>query len=75
MFSDLLTEQKYMYPGICDLRLHAAYSIKITFYFDMSHVGHFPYISSIQWSLYFKTTHGTKQMWSYITGGLKIKVI
>ncbi len=28
----------------------------------------------IQWSLYFKTTHGTKKMWSYITGGLKIKV-
>ncbi len=30
---------------------------------------------SIQWSLYFKTTHGTKKMWSYIAGGLKIKVI
>ncbi len=27
-----------------------------------------------QWSLYFKTTHGTKKMWSYIAGGLKIKV-
>ncbi len=25
--------------------------------------------------LYFKTTHGTKKMWSYITGGLKIMVI
>ncbi len=30
---------------------------------------------NIQWSLYFKTTHGTKKMWSYIAGGLKIKVI
>ncbi len=29
----------------------------------------------IQGSLYFKTTHGTKKMWSYIAGGLKIKVI
>ncbi len=29
----------------------------------------------LQWSLYFKTTHGTKKMWSYIAGGLKIKVI
>ncbi len=29
----------------------------------------------IQWSLYFKTTHGTKKIWSYIAGGLKIKVI
>ncbi len=28
----------------------------------------------LQWSLYFKTTHGTKKM-SYIAGGLKIKVI
>ncbi len=27
----------------------------------------------IQWSLYFKTTHGTKNVWSYIAGGLKIK--
>ncbi len=29
---------------------------------------------TIQWSLCFKTTHGTKKMWSYIAGGLKIKV-
>ncbi len=29
----------------------------------------------VQWSLYFKTTHGTKKMWSYIASGLKIKVI
>ena len=29
----------------------------------------------IQWSLYFKTTHGTKEMSSYIAGGLRIKVI
>ncbi len=29
----------------------------------------------IQWFIYFKTTHGTKKMWSYIAGGLKIKVI
>ncbi len=29
----------------------------------------------VQWSLYFKTTHGTKKMWSCIAGGLKIKVI
>ncbi len=29
----------------------------------------------IQWSLYFKTTHGTKKMWSYIAGGLKVKVL
>ncbi len=29
----------------------------------------------IQWSLYFKTANGTKKMWSYIAGGLKIKVI
>ncbi len=29
----------------------------------------------MQWSLYFKTTHGIKKMWSYIAGGLKIKVI
>ncbi len=27
------------------------------------------------YTLYFKTTHGTKKMWSYIAGGLKIKVI
>ncbi len=31
--------------------------------------------NAIQWSLYFKTTHGTKKMWSYIAGGPKIKVI
>ncbi len=30
---------------------------------------------SIQWSFYFKTTHGTKKMWSYIAGGLKVKPI
>ncbi len=30
---------------------------------------------TVQWSLYFKTTHVTKKMWSYIAGGLKIKVI
>ncbi len=30
---------------------------------------HFP----VQWSLYFKATHGTKKMWSYIAGGPKIK--
>ncbi len=30
---------------------------------------------NIQRSLYFKITHGTKKMWSYIAGGLKIKVI
>ncbi len=29
----------------------------------------------LQRSLYFKTTHGTKKMGSYIAGGLKIKVI
>ncbi len=29
----------------------------------------------VQWSLYFKTTHGTKKMWSYIVGGFNIKVI
>ncbi len=29
----------------------------------------------LQWSLYFKTTHGTKKMWSYMAGSLKIKVI
>ena len=29
----------------------------------------------VQWSLYFKTTHGTQKMWSRIAGGLKIKVI
>ncbi len=29
----------------------------------------------VQWSLYFKTTHETKKMWSCIAGGLKIKVI
>ncbi len=32
-------------------------------------------LSHIQWSLYFKTTHGTKNIWYYIAGGLKIKVI
>ncbi len=32
-------------------------------------------LSPVQWSLYFKTTHGTKKMWSYIAGGLKIKII
>ncbi len=32
-------------------------------------------VTPIQWSLYFKTTHVTKKMWSYIAGGLKIKVI
>ncbi len=31
--------------------------------------------SEVQWSLCFKTTHGTKRMWYYIAGGLKIKVI
>ncbi len=30
-------------------------------------------ILQLQWSLYFKTTHGTKKMWSYIAGGLKIR--
>ncbi len=25
----------------------------------------------VQWSLYFKTTHGTRKLWSYIAGGLK----
>ena len=29
----------------------------------------------IQWSLYFKPTHGTKKMWSYTAGGLELKVI
>ncbi len=29
----------------------------------------------LQWSRYFKTTHGTKKLWSYIAGGLKIMVI
>ena len=29
---------------------------------------------TIQWSLYFKTTHGTMKLWSYIAGGPKIKV-
>ncbi len=29
---------------------------------------------AVEWSLYFKTTHGTKKMWYYIAGGLKIKV-
>ncbi len=32
-------------------------------------------IVGLQQSLYFKTTHGTKKMWSYIAFGLKIKVI
>ncbi len=27
----------------------------------------------IQWSLYFKTTHATKKMWSYIEGHLTQK--
>ncbi len=31
--------------------------------------------SGKQWSIYFKTTHGTQKMWPYIAGGLKIKVI
>ncbi len=35
------------------------------------HASHTP----VQWSLYFKTTDGTKKMWSYIVGGLQIKVI
>ncbi len=30
---------------------------------------------TVQWSLYFKTTHGTKEMWSYIAGGLKTSLI
>ena len=30
---------------------------------------------SIQWSLYFKITHGTKKMLSDIAVGLKIEVI
>ncbi len=29
----------------------------------------------LQWSLYFKTTRGTKKLWSYIARGLEIKVI
>ncbi len=29
----------------------------------------------VHWSLYFKTTHGTNKMLSYIAGGFKIKVI
>ncbi len=33
------------------------------------------FLVKVQWSLYFKTTHGTKKTWSYIAGGLKIKVI
>ncbi len=28
-------------------------------------------LQQLQWSLYFKTTCGTKKMWSYIAGGLK----
>ncbi len=32
-------------------------------------------IKLLQWSLYFKTTHVTKNKWSYIASGLKIKVI
>ncbi len=39
-------------------------------------LGHWPKLQiwhiPIQWSLYFKTTHGTKKRWSYIAGGLKI---
>ncbi len=33
------------------------------------------FILKLQWSLYFKTTHGSKKMRFYIAGGLKIKVI
>ena len=33
-----------------------------------------PATGLLQWSLYFKTPHGTKKMWSYIAGGLKIRV-
>ncbi len=33
------------------------------------------YAIAVERSLYFKTTHGTKKMWSYVAGGLKIKVI
>ncbi len=29
------------------------------------------YLLQVQWSLYFKTTHGTKKMWYYIAAGLK----
>ncbi len=29
---------------------------------------------AIQWSLYFKTTHWTMEIWFYIAVGLKIKV-
>ncbi len=41
---------------------------------QVSHFHHFS-MQHVQWSLFFKTTHGTKKMWSYIAGGLKIKVI
>ncbi len=32
-------------------------------------------LPEIQWSLYFKTTHETKTMWSYIAGGLILQVV
>ena len=31
--------------------------------------------NSLRKFLYLKTTHGTKTMWSYIAGGLKITVL
>ncbi len=32
-------------------------------------------LKKVQRSLYFITAHGTEKIWSYIAGGLEIKVI
>ncbi len=64
-----------MYSGPCILRppiQPEKYGRKLKVVLKMEHP---PIQPEIQWSLYFKTTHWTKKMWSYIAGGLKIKVI
>ncbi len=47
------------------------YSSKLYSRFDVCLINWWAAV--LQWSLYFKTTHGTKKMWSYIAGCLKIK--
>ncbi len=47
--------------------MHTSYFAKVAFLASSDR--------GIQRSLYFKTTHETKKLWSYVAGGLKIKVI
>ena len=47
-------------------------NLKASFEGYKKHTLHYKLL--MQWSLYFKTTHGTMNIWSSTAGGFKIKV-